>query len=625
MAEFNERYDVDEVRERTDLLAVISQHVTLKKQGGRYTGLCPFHQEKSPSFSVDPQKGFWHCFGCGKGGDAFTFVMQLEHLTFPEAMERLAERFGVRPKVTFEAPQRKEERELLLEVNAAAAGAFRKALHGRAGEGARAYLAQRGITLEQADRFGLGYAPEQWDALIKHLHGQRYQIELLVKAGLALERNSGDGHFDRFRRRLMIPIHDRQGRVVAFGGRAMATEDNPKYLNTAETPVFHKGRTLYALHLAADTISKRGRVIIAEGYFDVIACHLAGFTEAVATLGTALSEEHVQILRRLAERVYLVYDADSAGVNAALRSQAMFRESGVDVRIVRLPGNHDPDTFLREEGTDAFEQCLANALSPVEFELERLLAQHPERDTEGRVRLFRAAAKMLQPLPSLERSEYALRLIDRWLGGTRGDVTELQKAVLSEVAALDRAARGRPTHTAPPPADEDTAAPQRVSEVPLEREVMTTIIQDPQLARRALDIIPVEAFSHPAYQAIFIELGKLVAAGIDPDVRRIVTEDEALAARIASLAVQVSEIRSVEDQSPEVIFNRLRDVYERRDVNQFAGTVADQANEYFEKKFQPTGTEQIDPPLDPDAVRDWTARLRERLKKAERGIFGDDV
>ncbi len=222
MTDIRHSYDVDQVRERTDLLVLIRQYVALKKRGGRYTGLCPFHQEKTPSFSVDPQKGFWKCFGCGKGGDAFTFLMQLEHLTFPEALERLAERAGIHPIATsYDAPKRKEERDFLFEVNAAAAVAFHNALIGQAGAAARAYLLRRGITAEHAARFGLGYAPGGWDALVKHLRGRGFSLEMMTKAGLALARSSGEGYIDRFRNRLMIPIHDRQGRVVAFGGRAL--------------------------------------------------------------------------------------------------------------------------------------------------------------------------------------------------------------------------------------------------------------------------------------------------------------------------------------------------------------------------------------------------------------------
>lgn len=584
MAESRLSYDRDQVRERTDLLALIGQHVALKKRGGNYLGLCPFHQEKSPSFTVDPAKGFWHCFGCGKGGDAFNFIMTLERLTFPEALERLAERAGVQPIESAVAPQRKEERDLLLEVNAAAAAAFRKALEGKAGVMARTYLEKRGLSAADAARFGLGYAPASWDALTGHLRGRGFSGEVMAKADLARARSSGDGFIDRFRNRLMIPIADRQGRVIAFGGRALAAEDNPKYLNTGETPVFHKGRTLYALHLALDTIKKRNRVIVTEGYFDVIACHLAGFTEAVATLGTALSEDHVRDLRRLAEQIYLIFDADSAGINAALRGQAMFRQAGANVRIVRLPAGHDPDTLLREGGADAFERCLADALSPVEFELEQLVRQFPERDTDSRIRLVRAAAASLQSLPRLERAEYALWLIDRWLGGTRGDVTELQRAILGEVAALERGQRPAPATT------RASAAP----EAPLERQVVAMMVQNAAFAEQTLGVLPAEAFTHAGYRAVCDALRGMLDAGQTPDARRVVTEEEVLAATIAALAVA-----ELPDDAPDALLARLRDEHERRTLHP-----------------------PDDPLRDPEATRAWMTKLRERSRRVqERGGY----
>ena len=575
-------YDVDQVRERTDLLALIGSRVALKKRGERYQGLCPFHQEKTPSFSVNPSKGFWHCFGCGKGGDAFTFLMQLERLTFPEALERLAERAGIQPKEMLASPKRKEERDFLFEVNAAAAVAFRKALLGSAGANARAYLAKRGIDAAAAERFGLGYSPGGWDALSTHLRGRGFAMEMLVKADLVRARTSGDGHFDFFRNRLMVPIHDRQGRVIAFGGRALAPDDKPKYLNTGETPIFHKGHTLYALHLASETIKKRDRAIVTEGYFDAIACHLAGFTEAVATLGTALSEDHARDLRRLAEHIYLVFDADSAGVNAALRGQSIFRQAGADVRIVLLPAGHDPDTLLREQGADAFERLLADALSPVSFELERLIAQHPEKDTESRVRLFRAAAVILQALPRLERAEYALWLIERWLGGARGDIPALQQAILGEVAALDR--RPRPTQFAGQPPPQSDAPPEPVAPVaeerPIERELLSIMVQDASFAAEAVSLLPTSLFRHPVYRAIFEEFVRQTDNGQSPDARRIFSDDDRVTATIAALALR----EMIYTQPYDGLLETLLERYELESLKypqQFAGE--EEAREWQER------------------------------------------
>ena len=557
MAETRTQYDIDQVRERTDVLTLIEQYVSLRKRGGRHIGLCPFHQEKTPSFGVDVQKGFWHCFGCGKGGDAFTFIMEMEKLTFGEAVERLAERAGLQPiATTLFTQQRKEERDFLYEINAATAQAFSAALRGNSGGEARKYLAQRGISAEQAARFGLGYAPAGWDKLVSHLQKRKFSNALLVKAGVALERSSGDGYVDRFRNRLMIPIYDRQGRVVAFGGRALAADDQPKYLNTAETPIFQKSRMLYALNWASDAISKRGRAIVTEGYFDVIACHLGGFTEAVATLGTALGEEHVRMLRRFAERVYLVFDADSAGIDAALRSQLLFRQAEMDVRIVRLPAGHDPDTLLREQGAEAFERYLTESLSPVEFELEQLVAQHPARDSEGRLRLFRAAAKLLQPLPKLDRAEYAVRLIERAIG-SQGNVRDLQQALLGEIANLDRASQQRGGRAAP--AVEKTMLPR---DMPLERELLAAMVHDVDFAMTATTLIPAEAFTLPRYQKVFCAFDALVTGGKAPDARLIISDDEEIAATLAGLAMY--DGIPLNGEQAMTLIDRLQEEHERR-------------------------------------------------------------
>ncbi|MEI7832303.1 MAG: toprim domain-containing protein, partial [bacterium] len=439
-----------------------------------------------------------------------------------------------------------------------------------------------------------------WDSLVKHLTGRNYSTDVLVKSGLALERTRGDGYNDRFRNRLMIPIADRQGRVIAFGGRALSKEDNPKYLNTAETAIFSKSRTLYGLHLASKTMADKGRAIVTEGYFDTIACHLAGFTEAVATLGTALGEEHVQMLRRhvgASGRIYLVYDGDSAGVNAALRGQALFRAAGVDVRIALLPPQHDPDTLLREGGPAALEQYLANALSPTAFELERLLKTQPAADIEGRARLFHAAAEVLLPLPALERMEYSAWLVERVIrAGALGDMSLLQQELLNETKALER--NPRPAAPVPPPAELPPSAPltpQR--EVPLEREVMTLMVQQPDFAALVIGQFTAEVFTHPYYRAVFQQFATMAAAGQPLEVSHIRSEDEAVTTTISCLAVR--ETIPLDNLSPQSMLDRLRDAYETR--------------------------RHAPPDLnDPEALRAFTARLREKSKRVAKRIIGEE-
>ncbi len=615
MAGTIEQYDADEVRTRSDIVNVVGQVVTLKKRGSKYSGLCPFHNEKSPSFTVDGDKGFWHCFGCGKGGDVFTFVMQHEHLTFPEALEKLARRAGVRPRVVQLDSRRMEEKDYLYSVNAAADDAFRKALRGKAGVQAREYLDKRGITMEHAEKYGLGYAPNGWDFLSNYLIKKSYSEDLLVKANLSNFRTSSSGIIDRFRNRLMVTIYDRQNRIIAFGGRALAPDDQPKYLNTSETPIFTKSRTLYALNWAAATIAKKNRAIVTEGYFDTISCHIAGFTEAVATLGTALGEEHVRILHRLVGEngiIYLVYDADSAGINAALRGQAIFRSAGADVRIAMLPNGHDPDTLIREQGAGAFELALESALQPVAFELLQVLKKFPENDTNTRLKMFRAAAEILLPLSDIARAEYAMWLIDHTGGINQGDLSRQQSAILSEVKNLERTSHSQNNQTQKP------AVIQDINEIPLERDILLFIISNVDFARKVIDSgLSADVFTTPHYIKLFQSLIDLKTKGLQPDPRNISNDNSDLLAIVAELSVR--EMPAKEDVDPDDLLQRIREEYQHRLVT---GEKMQNAVEHLQNINK---AESEVPDLnDLQAVREWQEALRKKAKITGKKAFGDD-
>jgi DNA primase len=618
MAGTIEQYDADEVRTRSDIVNVVGQVVTLKKRGSKYSGLCPFHNEKSPSFTVDGDKGFWHCFGCGKGGDVFTFVMQHEHLTFPEALEKLARRSGVRPRVVQLDSRRMEEKDYLYSINAAADDAFRKALRGKAGLNAREYLNKRGITMEHAEKYGLGYAPNGWDFLSNYLIKKSYSEDLLVKANLSNFRTSSSGVIDRFRNRLMVTIYDRQNRIIAFGGRALSPDDQPKYLNTSETPVFTKSRTLYALNFAADTIAKKNRAIVTEGYFDTISCHIAGFTEAVATLGTALGEEHVRILHRLVGEngvIYLVYDADSAGINAALRGQAIFRAAGADVRIAMLPNGHDPDTLIREQGPGAFELALESALQPVAFELLQLLKKFPGNDTNSRLKMFKAAAEVLLPLSDIERAEYAMWLIDRTGGTNQGDLSRQQSAILSEVKNLERTSRSQNNQSQ----NQNKVVIQEKNETPNERNLLLYIISNVDFAGKVIDNgLSADVFTTPEYIKLFQALVDLKIKGMQPDPRNISNADNELLAIVAELSVR--ELPAKEDIDPDDLLERLREEYQRRLVT---GEKMQNAVELMEKYLH-TNESQVPDFNNLDEVREWQEAMRKKAKMTGKKSFGDD-
>jgi DNA primase len=364
---------LEEIRSRVDLVDLVGQFVNLKRAGENWKALCPFHAEKTPSFMVNPKKGIFHCFGCGVGGDAFGFLMRQDRLSFPEAVRALAQRAGV--ALPSERPTAADgQREALLKAMALAAEFYQDALWTRPeGEGARRYLDSRGVAVEMARRFGLGYAPEGWDHLLAFMKGHAVSEEQLVQVGLVLPRQTGSGWYDRFRGRLLFPIRDVQGRVIAFGGRTMGTEE-PKYLNSPETPLYVKGQTLYALDLAKPAIREKNRALIVEGYVDCLMAHQHGFSETVAALGTAFTSSQLALLRRYCDEVITFFDADAAGRKATQRAEELLEPTaeglawsvtrsgalgdpgGPRLKVALLPSGHDPDSFLRAEGATAFAE-----------------------------------------------------------------------------------------------------------------------------------------------------------------------------------------------------------------------------------------------------------------------------
>ncbi|HEX6081167.1 MAG TPA: DNA primase, partial [Methylomirabilota bacterium] len=364
---------LDEIRSRVDIVEIVGQVVKLKRAGENWKGLCPFHTEKTPSFTVNPKRNIYHCFGCGAGGDAFSFLMRQDRVAFPEAVRALADRAGVTlPEAGGRSPEADGKLEALRRVMALAAEFYVTALWERGGEKGRAYLEQRGVDPEVARRFGLGYAPEGWNSLLSVMARHGIGEDLVVQAGLALPRQNQPGFYDRFRGRLLFSIRDVQGRVVAFGGRALSGEE-PKYLNSPETALYVKGQMLYALDLARAGMRDRGRAILVEGYLDCLMAHQHGFTETVAALGTAFTPAQLGLLRRHAEEVIALFDADAAGQKAASRIEEMLsdtpdiqdlgwsvsrtgsfdRAGALSVKVAVLPAGHDPDSLLRAEGADA--------------------------------------------------------------------------------------------------------------------------------------------------------------------------------------------------------------------------------------------------------------------------------
>lgn len=396
---------LQELKMKTDIEDVISTYVTLKRRGATLVGLCPFHNEKTPSFTVYPATQSFYCFGCGAGGDAITFLKKIENLDYLDAVKTLAQRAGLQmPQEGFDDSLSKRRRRIL-EMNREAARFYHSVLLSPEGKVGYDYYIGRALSAATINHFGLGFAPNQWDALLKHMRAKGYQPAELVDAGLA--RKGQKGYYDNFRNRVMTPIIDVRGNVIAFGGRVL-DDSKPKYINTGDTLVYKKTNELFALNFAKD--SKEDALILCEGYMDVIAMHQAGFTNAVAGCGTALTTEQVRLISRYAKEVILTYDADEAGQKALQKAMTLFGQTDVKVRIPALVGGKDPDEIIRTYGRDKFKGMLEGASNETEFRLLALRRQYNLATTQGKIDFIGGALQILATLPPVEQDLYVSRL-----------------------------------------------------------------------------------------------------------------------------------------------------------------------------------------------------------------------
>ena len=407
---------IEEVRMKNDIVDVVSQYVKLNRRGNTYFGLCPFHNEKTPSFSVTPSKQMYYCFGCGAGGNVYNFVMEYENYTFGEALQHLADRAGVQlPKIEYsrEAREKAEKRATLLEINKLAASYFYYQLRRENGSQAYTYLINRGVSEDTIKKFGLGYSDKYSDDLYKFLKSKNYSDDLLRESGL-FNVDERHGMYDKFWNRVIFPIMDVNNRVIGFGGRVMG-DGKPKYLNSPETKIFDKSRNLYGLNIARTT--RKNYLILCEGYMDVISMHQAGFTNAVASLGTALTSGHASLLKRYTQEVLLLYDSDDAGVRAALRAIPILREAGITSRVVSLKPHKDPDEFIKALGGEEFEKRLEQAMDSFMFRIHMAQKEFTMAEPQGQNRFFERCAQMLLELSDeLERNLYIEAIVKDYRG-----------------------------------------------------------------------------------------------------------------------------------------------------------------------------------------------------------------
>src|SRR5215218_431673 len=597
--------DIALVRERSKIDEIVGEHLQLKRAGGgSLKGLCPFHDEKSPSFQVTPTRNLYHCFGCGVGGDVISFVQNIDHLSFSEAVELLAGRAGVQLRYEDEggrptgAPDRAQagQRARLVAANAAAATFFAEQLGTPDAAPARQFLAERGFDRQVAIDFGCGFAPGGWDALTRHLRAQGFSQTELVTAGLAKESSRGS-LIDRFHRRLVWPIRDITGDVIGFGARKLMDDDQgPKYLNTPETPLYKKSTVLYGIERAKRDIARRHQAVVVEGYTDVMACHLAGVTTAVASCGTAFGAEHIGVLRRLlmdqdefrGEVVY-TFDGDAAGQAAAMKTFAEDQRFVGQTFVAVEPNGHDPCELRQEHGDAAVRDLVARRTPLIEFVLKTTLASYDLDTVEGRVAALDKTAPLLAQV-----KDHALRpAYARRLAGLLGlpDESDVMERLRRLTGGDSDAGRGRPRPRAPQKSPDDVA-------IEVEREAVKAALQVPEIAGPSFDAVPAEAYTDPDYAAVAAAVaaagGAAGATVTGPawldEITAHCTRDSARA-QLTALAVE--PMRSVGENDAtyvNALMARLQEIYTVRQITAVKGKLQRmnpvEASEEYMKAFK---------------------------------------
>jgi DNA primase len=514
---------IDEIRDRADIVAVISDHVVLKKVGKNFKGLCPFHSEKTPSFSVSPEKNIYHCFGCGAGGNAFKFLMEVQSISFPDAIKQLAERTGI-PLPTNASSQsldpKQKEREALRKLNESATRYYQSLLKNpEGGLSARNYLSSRHFDSDILDKYRIGWSAPEWRGLLNHVQkNSSVSQERLVQSGLAVQKEDSSTVYDRFRGRVLFPIKDIHGNIIGFGGRAIADGDNPKYLNSPETLLYRKGETLFGMDQAKQAIRKENQVILVEGYFDQMRAVQHGVEHVVATCGTALTARQASLLRNHAETAILVFDSDSAGRAATEKGFDILLEHGLNVKVVVLPDGQDPDSFIHQEGTESFLEKIRNAKPFVESYIDALIRESPGKTPEDKVNMANRVLPLLSKIKNLvERNA--------WLEKFTSKAEIDDKTFLRSLKSAFTQNQTRMVET------DNTLA----SLLNLETHLVHLILSDKETAQVILLEIDPDDFADPALRSIAqtcqqkindgaeLRLDQLLDQTENPDIRKLLS------------------------------------------------------------------------------------------------------
>ncbi|AAS43275.1 DNA primase [Bacillus cereus ATCC 10987] len=506
---------VEQIRTSSDIVEVIGEYVQLRKQGRNYFGLCPFHGENSPSFSVSSDKQIFHCFGCGEGGNVFSFLMKMEGLAFTEAVQKLGERNGIAVAEYTSGQGQQEDISDDTVIMQQAHELLKKYYHHllvntEEGNEALSYLLKRGITKEMIEKFEIGYASPAWDAATKILQKRGLSLSSMEQAGLLIRSEKDGSHYDRFRGRVMFPIYTLQGKVIAFSGRALG-DDTPKYLNSPETPIFHKSKLLYNFHQARPFIRKRGQVVLFEGYADVLAAVKSGVEEAVATMGTALTEEQAKLLRRNVETVVLCYDGDKAGREATMKAGQLLLQVGCQVKVTSLPDKLDPDEYVQQYGTTAFENLVKSSISFVGFKINHLRLGKNLQDESGKEEYVKSVLKELSLLQDAMQAESYLKSLSQ-------EFSYSMETLLNQLHQYrkEQKVQQKQVKQVSKPSQIVQAKPKLTGFERAEREIIYHMLQSPEVAVRMESHI--EDFHTEEHKGILYELYAYYEKGNEPSV-----------------------------------------------------------------------------------------------------------
>ena len=526
---------LNQIQDRVDIVEVIASYVPLRRSGRNFKAPCPFHHEKTPSFMVSVDKQIFHCFGCGAGGNIFGFLMKMEKKDFPEVVEMLAERTGVEiPKDKAFSPEASKKFALFVKANQLAMDYYHKTLlNDRDAEKARAYLKSRGIKQSTIENFKLGWATESWDGFCRAAKGQCAE-STLEKAGLLIQKKEGGGYYDRFRKRIVFPILDAKGVCLAFGGRVL-DDSLPKYLNSPETEIYSKGRHLYGFYQARKAIHEKGSVIVVEGYMDLVACHQAGVQNVVASLGTALTRDQVRLLKRNTACAVMLYDADKAGEMATLRGLELFLEEEMEVKVVRLPENHDPDSFLNEFGRERFDGALRDAKSLFDYKFDLLKKQHGLETLEGKVRIANEMVLLFSKVQNqILKASWLKELALRLSIPEEALLSEMRKAGSSSAALKSRLTRQEE-------ASEKLSARAVKNIPPLEKQMLGLVLDSAELWLVAREELRPDDFKNLTVRGV---VSKILESEVFARAAEMMNDfkEDAEAVEVLSLACAETEV-----------------------------------------------------------------------------------